>query len=445
MSAANTAIPAAAADSLPFSTPPPPEPLSLGAVLRIAPMRRLWYAQIVSTFGDFVALFAVMNLMTFALKATPQQITGVQIAYMLPIAVLGAISGVFVDRWPLKPTLVASDLLRAALCVVLVFVHSVWGFYLALASISVVSSVFTPAQGIAVRSAVPMHGIRSAQTLMQQVMFIMRIVGAPMAALLVKFTPSSCFVVDSASFVASACLILSVALVGEEPAGSPGSAPSGGVAESGPASSGLAKVWADLRQGASFILHHAALLFVITAMAAGMFVLGCFGPLIAVYVRDILHASTGTFGITSAMIGIGLLAGINILNAAAKRVANATLVYFGLGGIAAGTAVLAAMPHLSAAIPGLLVIGFALGGIIVPSQTLITQETPQSMLGRVGSTVMSLIFSAQIVGLLLSGVLANYISVRRVFALCAAMLVLLVVAGKLWMEPKEQVISGSDR
>jgi len=274
--------------------------------------------------------------------------------------------------------------------------------------------------------------MRAAQGLMQQVMFIMRIIGAPLAALLVKLTPKSCFLVDSASFVASACLILSVALARSLDAPVMPAAPGGTIAEE---KTGLAKVWSDLQQGSSFILHHAALLFVITAMAAGMFVLGCFAPLIAVYVRDILHASTGTFGITSAMIGIGLLAGINVLTAAAKKVENTTLVYAGLAGIAVGTTILALFPHLAAAIPALLIIGFALGGIIVPSQTLITQETPQAMLGRVGSTVMSVIFSAQIVGLLLSGVLADYISVREVFALCGGMLVLLVIAGKLWMEP----------
>ena len=124
------------------------------------------------------------------------------------------------------------------------------------------------------------------------------------------------------------------------------------------------------------------------------------------------------------MIGIGMLSGMNILTTAAKKVRNTTLVYCGLAGIAVGTLILAFLPYLGAAIPGLLIIGFSLGGIIVPAQTLITQETPQNMLGRVGSTVMSSIFSAQIVGLLLSGVLADYISVRKVFALCAVMLVL---------------------
>jgi MFS family permease len=146
------------------------------------------------------------------------------------------------------------------------------------------------------------------------------------------------------------------------------------------------------------------------------------------------------FAITSGMIGLGLLSGINILNAVAKRVKNTVLVYFGLLGIAVGTLMLAAMPHVWSAIIGLYIIGFAAGAIIVPAQTMIQEETPQAMLGRVGSTVMSLIFTAQILGLVLSGILANYTSVRGIFALCTAMLVVLVVAGKLWMEPEKQTL-----
>ncbi len=85
----------------------------MGAVLRIVPLRRLWYAQVVSVFGDFLALYAVMTIVTYKLHATPQQVTGIQIAYLAPIAVLGIISGVFADRWPVKLTLVSSDLTRA--------------------------------------------------------------------------------------------------------------------------------------------------------------------------------------------------------------------------------------------------------------------------------------------------------------------------------------------
>src|SRR5215472_14438948 len=108
---------------------PAPAPLSMSEVLRFPLLRRLWYAQLISVFGDFLALFAVIAVLTFRLHATPQQITGLQIAYMLPIAVLGVLAGVFVDRWPLKPTMVSSDSIRAGLCLLLLAATQIWHFY----------------------------------------------------------------------------------------------------------------------------------------------------------------------------------------------------------------------------------------------------------------------------------------------------------------------------
>jgi DHA3 family macrolide efflux protein-like MFS transporter len=406
-----------------------PAPLSMGDVMRIPMMRRLWYAQVISVFGDFLALFAVISILTFKLHATAQQVTGVQIAYMLPIAILGILAGVFVDRWPLKPTMISSDSIRAALCLLLIFATQIWHFYAILAAISVISSFFGPAQGVAIRSAVPMHGLRSANALMQQVMFGMRIIGPAIAAFMVAYLgPKSCYIFDSLSFVASACIIASVALVRTVPK------PAATHAED---VSAIAKVWLDMKQGISFIVHHAALLFVILAMAAGMFVIGCFGPLIAIYVRDSLHASTKMFGIVSPMIGLGMLLGINGLNTFGKKLSNTLLVYTGLCGIAIGLVILTLLPHVWSTLVGNFIIGIAVAAIIVPAQTLFQQATPPELLGRVGSTFMSIVFAAQIAGLVLSGILTQHIGVRQVFALCAVMLVILIAVGKLWMEPKK--------
>jgi len=415
-----------------------PEPLSMGAVLRIPVMRRLWYAQIVSNFGDFLALFAVIGYLTFTAHAGAQQITGVQIAYQLPIAVLGILAGVFVDRWPLKPTMVASDLSRAGLCLLLLLAHNVWGFYAVLATISVVSSFFGPAQGVAIRSAVPLHGLRAANALMQQVLFLARIAGPAVAALLVStFGATSCYWADAASFVASACLIASVTLSRpQEMAATEVLNPTDKPAEK----KGLGMVWSDMKQGVSFIVHHAGLLFVILALASGMFVLGCFGPLIAVYVRDTLHGSTRFFGVASAMIGLGILIGINVLNTFAKGIKNTVLVYSGLSGIASGLVLLTVLGFFWSTILGNFVIGFSVAAIIIPAQTMIQQETPPALMGRVGSTVMSTVFTGQILGLVASGLLAQYLGVRQVFAICAGMLVVLIVIGKLFMEPKGEAV-----
>jgi DHA3 family macrolide efflux protein-like MFS transporter len=419
----------------PALDPEMPEPLSMGAVLKIPMLRRLWYAQIISVFGDFLALFAVIGILTFRLHATAQQVTGVQIAYMLPIAALGVLAGVFVDRWPLKPTMVSSDSIRAGLVLLLIFATRPWHFYAILASISIISSFFGPAQGVAIRSAVPRHGLRSANALMQQVMFGMRIIGPAVAAFMVaSFGAISCYVLDSASFLGSALLIFSVPFVASTTA-----PPTPAAADPNrEGHSALGKIWLDMKQGINFILHHAALLFVILAMAAGMFVIGCFGPLIAVYVRDSLHATNRVFGIASAMIGLGMLLGINGLTTFGKKLKNTLLVYSGLFGMAIGLVILSTLPHIWSTILGNLIIGFAVAGIIIPAQTLFQQATPPELMGRVGSTFMSIIFGAQISGLIVSGILAQHIGVRQVFALCAILLAILIAVGKLWMEPKPQ-------
>jgi MFS family permease len=400
--------------------------------LGIVAMRRLWFAQIVSVFGDFLALFAVITYMTFTLHSSAQQITGVQIAYLLPIAVLGILSGVFVDRWPVKTTLVCSDYIRAALVLLLLLVHNVIGFYVVLAAISVFSSFFNPAQGVAIRSAVPLHGLRSANALMGQVYYIMRIVGPSTAALLVQHYGSpTCYVIDTVSFIASGTLIASVHLV------LPKSDTVTQTCTLTPGTSGLARIVADMREATHFILHHAAVLFVIVALTAGMFVLGCSGPLVALYVRDILHRSGHTFAFTFAMIGLGLLIGVNCLNAFGKGIKSTTQVYLGLGGIGLGTLFMAVVPHIASGFAGCFIIGFSASGILVPSQILMQQETPVPLLGRVSSTSSSAVFTAQVLGLLLSGIITEHTSIRAVFALSSLMLATLMVVGKVWMEPKD--------
>ena len=406
----------------------PPAALSMREVLRISTMRRLWFAQIVSALGDFLALFAVIGFLTFKLHANAQQVTGVQIAYLVPIAILGILAGVFVDRWPLKSTLVSSDVIRGFLCLLLPFSTQIWQFYAILAAISVVSSFFGPAQGVVIREAVPLHGLRSSNSLMQTVMFGMRIVGPGIAGLLVKlFGYNLCYWLDAVSFFASAAFIFTT-VIKRSPLVHKHSASEDKGA--------VSKVLHDMQQGMSFIFHHAGLLFVVLAISAGMFILGCFGPLIAVYVRDSVHGNYSVYAAASAMIGLGMMIGVNGLNTWGKAIKNNTLVYCGLLGIALGLVFLCVLTFIWSTITGDLIIGIAVAGIIIPAQTLMQQETPPELMGRVGSTFMSAVFSAQILGLLLSGELARFISVRSVFALCAAMLILLTLAGKLWMEPK---------
>jgi len=407
---------------------PPPAPLSFGDVLRIDVMRRVWFAQVVSLFGDFLALFAVIAVVTFRMHGTAAQVTGLQIAYMVPIVFIGPIAGVFVDRWPLKPTLVSSDLIRAVLALMLIPATSVWQVYVVLAALSAVSAFFSPAQQVTIRSHVPVHGLMSANALMQIAFLGSRIIGpATAGAIVAAFTPKVCYIIDVASFLVSAALIGSVLIV----------RPPATRAASESSSNRIHQIWIDMRQGFSFIVHHAAVLFFVVAMASGMFTIGCFGPLISIWVRDTLQANPSVFGFVSGNVGVGMLIGTQIVRALSKRVTDTTLVLWGLVGIGAGVLLLGAVPHIAAALTSTFIIGFAFGAIIVPAQTLIQRETPHDMLGRVGSTNASVIFLGQILGLAVSGVLAQFLGVRLVFFLCAVLSVALAAGGRVFLNVRK--------
>lgn len=409
------------------ATAPRPAQMTFREVLALTVIRRIWYAQVVSLFGDFLALFAVISVVTFQMHGTPTEVTGVQIAFMIPLAILGPLSGVFVDRWALKPTLVASDLIRAVLIALLVVSGSVWHVYVVLFALSVVSSFFLPAQSVTIRTHVPPEGLLSANALMQMAMMGVRIIGPLAAGVLVAVLGAGiCYAIDALSFVASACLIGTVTIVRPPLARDRAAAQRGRVGA----------LLHEMSDGMRFILHHRAVFFVVMAMATGLFTLGCFGPLVAIYVRESLRGTPAEFGIVSAMVGVGLLVGTQVMRSIAARMSHETMVLGGLAGIGLALVVLGGIPFILATMMATFLMGFAFAAIIVPAQTLLQRETPHALMGRISSTTMSVVTFAQLLGLLVSGVASQLLSVRAVFFLSALLSVGLAAGGHLMLRSR---------
>ena len=75
---------------------------TLKTILQHKPFRKLWLAQFVSVFGDFLALFGVIMYITFTLHGTALDVAAVTIAWLLPLTIVGPVAGVFVDHWNVK-------------------------------------------------------------------------------------------------------------------------------------------------------------------------------------------------------------------------------------------------------------------------------------------------------------------------------------------------------
>ena len=129
--------------------------MTIRQVLQLKPVRRLWLAQIVSVFGDFLAIFAVISYVSFTLRASAAQVTLIIVSFMVPFAFIGPVAGVFVDRWNVKRTMIASDLIRAVLALGLVFTGTLFQVYAILFLLSAVSAFFMPARCVASGERVP--------------------------------------------------------------------------------------------------------------------------------------------------------------------------------------------------------------------------------------------------------------------------------------------------
>jgi len=397
-----------------MSSPAPT--LGFSDVLRTPAVKRLWIAQIVSIFGDFLAIFAVFSVVTFQLHGTPTQVSMILAAYLAPLAVISPLAGVFVDKWNVKWTMIGSDVIRGVLVIALLFVRDLNAIYAVFFLLSTVSSFYIPAQSVAIRTLAPPGGLLSVNALMSQAMQASQIISPAVSGLMVEaLGANSCFIYDIFSFFFSAAMVASLSF-GRDSAPRP-----------------HASVISSLGDGFRFIFTHSVISFVMIAMSSGMFAVRCFGALLSVYVRDVLRSNAALFGTLNSLIGLGMIAGTQSLRRFAMRASPQHMVIYGLAGMGGAVFVTALFGMLWSTVIGMLGLGFFAAFIIVTSQTLLQQETPREMLGRVSSSLMSLMAVSQVVAMFVAGPVAQKTGLRNLYFGSAVMLLGICVAGMLWL------------
>ncbi len=376
-------------------------PVSFRQVLRNRQFFVLWVAQLISNFGDWLALLALFSLVAFRWKGTPYEVSGIFIAFALPWALLGPVAGVFVDRWDLKRTMIASDLARSGLVLLLAWVSDVYQVYAVVFALGTVSTFFVPAQNAIIPLLVRREELLVANSINAQTLQLNKIVGPAAAGLLVAAAGEVvCFYLDSVSFVLSAALLS--LLTARRPAGEAGR--------------GVAAVLAELRQGLSFLAKQPAVRFVVLAMVAALVAIGAFDALAAIYVRDVLAAESRVFGFIVSLIGAGSILGSLVIGRFGQRWSRVLLVLLGIGAIGVGVALLALTTTTAVALLISFFLGFGAGGVFVPAQTLIQEETPQELLGRVSSTSWATLTVAQLVGVGVAGKVAEWVGIGSLYS-----------------------------
>ena len=181
--------------------------------------------------------------------------------------------------------------------------------------------------------------------------------------------------------------------------------------------------------GVRFILGHASVSYVIVSMIAGTFAMSSFGALLAVYARDVVGSGEVLYGLMNSAIGVGMLCGALVVRSLAQTRSHTHLVTAGIFGVGVFVALLAGWHTRWVTLAGCFGVGVGIAWIMVPSGTLLQQETPEDMRGRVSSSSFSLVALAQGIAMAGAGSVAARIGITNLYWMSAAMLAAIALSG----------------
>jgi MFS transporter, DHA3 family, macrolide efflux protein len=383
----------------------------------------LWTAGVISLFGDRVNQIA-LAVIVLGVTGSPVAVGFVFLAAALPNLLLGPISGTLVDRWDQKQVMVVSDLLRAAvvLLVPIAVINNVVLTYPLVFLMTSISIFFRPAREAVMPRIVAPGDLLTANSANWLAETLADIVGYSLAGLFVAFLGvwiPLAFWLDAATYVLSSLLILTITVP-------PVARTAAAVGEG---------VLAELRAGWRFLRTERVLLTNTAQAAVAQFGTGILISVTLIYVeralaRGALPVPT-VYALMEAGLGLGNLVGGLLVGLLGARLAKGRLVivgYFAYGLCIVG---LGLTGHVAAALGLAIGIGVSNMVFVIPSQTLFQQRTPADMIGRVVGLRFSLVFASLAIAMGISGFLVTAFGVPTVLIVFGALTSIAGLAGLL--------------
>ena len=335
------------------------------AVLRNRTYRHLFAAQVIALVGTGLATVALGLLAYDIAGADAGSVLGTALAikmaaYVLIAPAIGALAG----RLPRRTLMVAADLTRAGVALMLPFVDQVWQVYVLVFLLQSASAAFTPTFQAVIPDALPDERDYTRALSMSRLAYDLESLFSPAlaAALLSVITYNWLFTGTVVGFLASAALVVSVLL--PKPTASP--APRTG------ATAGTRLFFTVPRLRALLALNLAV------AAASAMVTVNS-----VVYVRHFLGLSADAVPLALGAYGAGSMTVALVLPRVLDKVSDRTVMLCGalpLGAVFAGLGAITAAQHGSWRWPALLVVWAAFGAacsmVLTPTGRLIRRSAP---------------------------------------------------------------------
>jgi len=387
-------------------TPENVEPAKLTSVFGNIGFLFLWVGQLTSQMADRVFIYVLM-IIAYKLTRTNLGVAVPLLSFGIPSLLFGSVAGVFVDKLDRKGIMIVSDLLRGALILLIVPLVGKSMFLIFAVSflIYTIAQFFAPAETASIPELVKKKNLIIANSLFMVTWIGSSMVGFGLGAPLVAFLgEEATFVAAAALYAASAGAIFMIPLKSRE-------------VKNPKKDKGFVS---DFMQGLEFIRRNFVVNYSLIKMFVATSAIAVISLLAISYAKEVLGIGAKNFGYLIICVGIGMMAGMPVLNRLSRRFKKGTIVIFGfiLSGLTLiGLAYTTDLRHA-------LMLTFSLGlcNVFVTSsiQTILQQKIPRSIRGRVFGVQNMLINSAFIVPVLIWGCIADSWGTQFALALIGA-------------------------
>jgi MFS family permease len=397
---------------------------SARTVLANPNFRRLWIGQAISNTGDALTNLAILIVIN-RLTGSSAALGVMMVVVALPQLLFGLLSGVYVDRWDRRRTMIVSDVLRGLLVLGFLLVRrpeDVWIFYVLGFLQAAVGTFFTPAKNALLPSILEGEALLAANALSQTTQVVAGVVGAGLAGVLVGAAGNGwpAFTLDAASFFISALFIRRIT-TRHTP---------------GLAAGGWRQTLAQLGDGLGFLVRRRLLVGVMVTFAVTMLGLGAVNVLFVPFLVDDLQVPTQALGVVEAGQVLGMVLGSALVAALARRVQAVPIIVGGVVGVGAFVALIGAAPGLAWVLGGLFFVGLCLTPVQASAATLYQTHIPDEKRGRAGSAMSTVITTASLISMGLAGLLGEALGVRQVFFLSGGITIFAGLLALVLMRPQ---------
>jgi MFS family permease len=407
-------------------------------VLRNRNFLALWLGQLVSRIGDNFAIVAALVLVN-ELAGAPGLATVAVAAAMTFPQLFAVFSGVLVDRFSRKAVMIVTDLLRAGIVLLPLFVNrsgDLYILYLTAFLLMGVGAMFVPARNASIPNIVPEDHLLTANALIQATELASLIAGAALATLVISLTSTStAFLIDSASFIISALLLWAVHF----PAVKPSTVPSLAKSEL-MAASEFRKFWETFVDGVRYIRGNKYLLQLMAITTVATLGLSATVLLAAAYFKELTGLSAEYLGLLQATEGLGMALGAVLISLYASWARSRQIVSVTMTVLGGAILVFALAPVYWLVLIGALIIGLT----VVSARTTLAAMTqalvPDSQRGRVESAMIAVISLGTMGALAMAGILGDVVGPKAVFIFAGLIVLGAGIASIFSLRDVEQVL-----